>query len=265
MSFWSDLGKGATTYVNAAGFVFKHGLWVWFLYPAVLVVLLRLTGTWSIYELSAAFVAKIASKLTPDLHSGYTWLDWMIRALLGFVHWIVSYIIGIYLMAFFLKILKYIVLVFCSPMMAILSQKTDTIVTGKKYPFEFKQFIRNSLRGILVVFRNISLELLILIAASLFAFIPVIGWFIAILSIPVIYIFNWYFLGFNMMDYTCERKEWKISAGATFIRKRKGIAIANGLIFGLILFIPYVGIVIAPVLSSVAATLAMLSALKKKH
>ncbi|MGL5891378.1 MAG: EI24 domain-containing protein, partial [Bacteroidia bacterium] len=107
------------------------------------------------------------------------------------------------------------------------------------------------------------LELLIWIACVCFAAIPLLGWVLGWLTIPFRYIIGCYFLGFSMMDYSYERRRMKISEGVRFTRRHKGIAMANGFVFSLLLLIPFLGISIAPVLSCVAATLAVLEAAKQ--
>ena len=46
-------------------------------------------------------------------------------------------------------------------------------------------------------------------------------------------------------------------------RKHKGIAIGNGFVFSMILLLPFIGVIIAPILSVVAATLAVLEVKKE--
>ncbi|MBI3510817.1 MAG: EI24 domain-containing protein [Bacteroidetes bacterium] len=260
MAFWSDLGKGISSHFEAVIFIAKNKLWGYFLYPVFLIVLLHLAGAWSIYSFSEMLVNKVGDYLTPELNTGYAWVDVVLLLLIKLFRFVAGFVLHLYLLAFFLKILRYLVLLFCSPMMALLSAKVEELKNGNKYPFAFGQFMKDIFRGMMVVLRNIFLELLLMLLALIIGWIPVIGW----LTVPFIYIISWYFLGFNMMDYTCERKRMSVSQSASFIRKRKGIAIGNGLIFALMLDIPYAGIVIAPVIASAAATLATVEAMDQK-
>ena len=86
--------------------------------------------------------------------------------------------IGLQIIFFLIAYLfgKYIVLILMSPIMAMLSEKTETILTGKKYPFTLKQFFRDIVRGIGIAFRNLFFQLLILLASCFLIWIPVIGW-----------------------------------------------------------------------------------------
>jgi CysZ protein len=62
------------------------------------------------------------------------------------------------------------------------------------------------------------------------------------------------------MDYTLERKKLSVSQSVDFVRKHKGIAISNGLIFALTIILPFCGTFLAPfvsIFSVVGATLAI--------
>jgi CysZ protein len=69
-----------------------------------------------------------------------------------------------------------------------------------------------------------------------------------------------FYAGFGNMDYTLER-HFSYKESIEFVKKRKGIAIGNGIVFMLILLIPVVGILIVLPLSIVAATIETLKAL----
>jgi CysZ protein len=252
MAFWSDFSKGVSTHIRAWEFVAQHKLWAYFLYPVVLLIILSLAGFYSVWTLSSHFADAIFDYITPDIDTGTGWLDSTLWVLYGIAKFAAGFMIKLYLFSFFMKLLRYVTLLLCSPMMALLSERVDEILTGRKYPFVMSQFMKDVLRGMLVSLRNLFFEISIMLLCCLVMWIPVIGWFTA----PFLMIISWYFLGFNMMDYTCERRRLPISQGAKFIRKYKGIAIGNGMVFSFLLMIPWIGLVIAPVLSSVAGTLA---------
>jgi CysZ protein len=251
MGFWSDFGKGVSSHVDGIKFVAKHNLWHFFIYPVLILIVLFIAGYWSILGL-ADWIVDGTLEYYGLTDTGNT-EDWTgILALVG------RLLVGIILKVFFLMILtsyiKYVVLIVCSPILALLSERVDEIINNKKYPFNFGQFLHDMLRGILVTLRNMAFETLIILACLVIGWIPVIGW----LTVPFLYLIAWYFLGFAMMDYTYERMRFSISEGARFTRRHKGIAIGNGFIFSMILLLPVIGVIIAPILSVVAATLAVL-------
>ncbi|MCX6311838.1 MAG: EI24 domain-containing protein [Bacteroidetes bacterium] len=255
MSFFSDFSKGISFHIKAFEFIAKHRLWAYFLYPIAIMLILGIFGFWSTFSLGGKLADDVISLIGLS-DPGEGWLHW--------VNFILSFLIGLILKVFlffvFSSFLKFIVLIVCSPIMALLSERVDEINSEKKYPFRFKQFLHDIFRGISVTFRNMFFETLIIFACMLIGWIPIIGWIV----VPFLWIIGWYFLGFNMMDYTYERRKLKVSEGAIFTRKHKGIAIGNGMIFSFLLMIPFLGIALAPVLSVVAATLATIDTMERK-
>lgn len=256
MGFWSDLGKGISTHIRGIEFISKHGLWHFFLYPLIILILLFIAGYWSVIQLANWIVDWAMAYFGLDgAASTDDWVGWL--AIVG--TFLVGLILKVLLFIIMSSYIKYIVLIVCSPVLALLSEKVDEIINQKKYPFSFGQFVKDIFRGILVTLRNMALETLIIIACSIIGFIPVVGWIV----VPFLYLVAWYFLGFAMMDYSYERLRMKISEGVRFTRKHKGIAIGNGFIFSMILLLPFIGVIIAPILSVVAATLAVLEVKKE--
>ncbi|HTF05925.1 MAG TPA: EI24 domain-containing protein [Bacteroidia bacterium] len=249
MGFWSDLGIGINTHVKAFKFIAKHSLWHYFIFPVLILAVLWVAGFWSIMGLSDWIVESALDALGLDA-TEEGWLGW-VQAIVTFL---VNIGLKIAFILFMNSYLKYIVLIVCSPILAILSERIDEIISGRTYPFNFGQFIKDMMRGILVTLRNMMLETLFILACFVIVWIPVVG----LITIPILWFVSWYFMGFAMMDYTYERQKFTINQGAQYTRRHKGIAIGNGFIFSMILLIPFIGICIAPILSVVAATLAVL-------
>lgn len=150
---------------------------------------------------------------------------------------------------------KYIILILISPVLAYLSEKVEIILTGNDYPFSFWQFIKDVWRGILIAIRNMFIEFSVIIGMwTLTFFIPIL---LPITTVVLIGI-SAFFYGFSMIDYTNERKKINLSDSVKFIRKHKGYAIGNGLIYHIAMLIPFVGVVFAPITAAVAATLGII-------
>lgn len=249
MGFWKDVGRGFSSHVDAIPFIFKNGLWVYFIYPFILAILLFIAGFASYFVIKDLVVDWVMD-LTGLQDGGLDDLvgGW-IKPILGFL---VGLVVKILLFFLFNSLYKYIVLILLSPILALLSERVEEIKYGVKYPFEFNQFLKDVMRGILITLRNMFIEYGIIILCLFILWIPVIGWFVSIF----LYFLSAYFVGFSMIDYTSERRRFRIRQSVRFVRRRKGIAISNGFIFNILLLIPFVGISIGPVVSVVAATLA---------
>lgn len=254
MKFFSDFGKGITFHFKAFQFIAQHKLWGYFIYPIAFMVVLWLIGFWSTFSLGRQLADYILSLIKID-DPGEGWLHWL-NITLGFA---IGLILKVLLFFIFSAFLKFIVLIICSPIMALLSERVDEILSGNKFPFSFRQLLLDIFRSLRVTFRTLFFQTLLFIVCIFIGWIPIIG----AIVVPFLWITGFYFMGFNMMDYTYERRKMNISAGAKFTRSHKGIAIGNGMIFSLLLWIPFLGISLAPVLSVVAATLATINAMEK--
>lgn len=243
---FKQFAQAVKAYGTAFNIIANHRLWFYFLYPVALLILLLIGGTALIEQLSD-FLQKIV-------------LDWIrlpgddstLSSLLsGAFSFIVN--IGLRIIFFFVyaSIMKYIVLILLSPVLAILSERTDEIITGKKYAFSFRQLIKDTLRGSFIAIRNMFFQLALILCCMLLMMIPLVGW----LSPFFLLIINYYFYGFSMLDYTNERYRLSVSESVHFIRKNKGLAIGNGFLFAVLFAIPFAGVIIAPVISVIAATI----------
>src|ERR1051326_4784446 len=195
-----DTGKqlelGFRTYFNAIGFIFSKGLWWAFIVPVILNVLLFIGG----YELISSVTHHMQDWFVNlvGLKDSEFFLSGVLTGFLSGVIWVLLKVLFFFLFAYWGG---YITLALLSPLFAYLSQKTDEIITGKKYPFDGDQWMRDMWRGILIVLRNLFIQTGWMILIFLIGLIPVVGWFGAL----VLFIISAYFYGFAFIDYTSER------------------------------------------------------------
>lgn len=227
-------------YGKAINFVFSNNLWIYFIYPIVISALLIFVA----FTFSSIIQDKI------DLMVGTIGSGAIYEAIHSVLSFFLKIVLGLILSIFG----KYALLILMSPIMALLSAKTEEIITGKKFPFDSSQFMKDILRGILIVLRNMLIQLGITILCFTLIWIPLVGWFVSIF----LFIISYYFYGFSMIDYVSERRKLNISKSASFVRKNKGMAMGNGFMFTLIFAIPYVGGVFASVLAPIAACISVL-------
>lgn len=254
---FNNFSIGFSSYGKAFSFIAKHNLWIYFLYPLLIMIVLFLGGTYAIMQLSDYLRDLIMGWLGLGGTTDEGWLRTTLTWVLG---------IGFKIIFFFLylSLQKYIVLILMSPVLALLSEKVDELHTGKKYPFSSDQFVRDVFRGIGIALRNMFIEFGLIFLCFLIVWLPVIGWILAVFT-PVFLLFvSWYFYGFSMIDYTSERRRLTMSQSVTFIRRNKGFAIANGLVYWAIFLVPFLGVIVAPVVGVVAATLGTYDVLAKE-
>jgi CysZ protein len=143
-----------------------------------------------------------------------------------------------------------------SPVFSQLSERTDQLLNNTDFPFSFRQFVKDILRGIMIAFRSLFIELGLVIVVFIFSFIPVLG----LLAPFILFLISSYFYGFSFLDYTNERKRRTVSESLKYIWRFKWISITIGALFSLIFMIPFAGSYIAvffAIFSTVAGTLAM--------
>lgn len=249
MALFPNFKLGFTTYKDAHRLIVEHKLWWYVVLPAflnlIIIAIFALVGYYGINSL-ATWILNITG--LSDQSDGF--LKYLSLGL-GFIIKIISYFL---LFIIYNNVYKYAILLILSPALAILSEKTDKILSGHQYPFHFGEFLLDVWRGIRIALRNIFLELLFTIVLFILGFIPIIGW-----VAPVILFFiTCYYYGFSMIDYSSERAKLNIRQSIKYVRKNRGMAISNGMMFYFLFFIvPVIGFVIAPAYSVIAATIAV--------
>ena len=236
------------SYVKAHHFISKHRLWKWILIPGIVYLLLFCVSMY-LFGRSATSVIEYLS-ITTGIHD---WLHKMQNSWLGFFFTLGGIMIWLLLMFFYFSLFKYLWLIIGSPVFAYLSEKTESLLEGKEYPFNLKQLLKDMLRGIKLALRNALWQTVYTVSILLLSFIPVVGWVTPVVSLFV----ECYYYGFSMLDYSCERHKLSPSQSVAFISNRKGLAIGNGIGFYLMHCIPVVGWVLAPAYAVVAATISL--------
>lgn len=266
MKFTKHLTLGFRSYLEAAKFIFTNNLWKYFVIPLILFGIIFYTGHY--FEgISDSAQSSIDAKQ-------YSW------GFIGRVGLFLKVQFFALLQFLFLDATKYLVMIFLSPLLAILSEKTEEILTGNQYKFNLRQLIIDVKRGIGIAIRMLIAEYVLI----LLVWRPVcwlLGWnsillyedgekaFIVQAGIVLI---GAYFYGFAYVDYINERLRLSIKESWRFMKRHAGLAFALGLVYSLFYRIPSMintdnawvntfldnfGVLFAPVLAIVAATIAM--------
>jgi CysZ protein len=143
---------------------------------------------------------------------------------------------------------KYLVLIVLSPLLAYASERTEEIITGHAFPFRLGLFLKEIGRGILMALRNGSLELLITLAVWACTFFLAS---LAPLAVVVLWFVSSWFYGFSMFDYVFERQRMGVRASAKAAREWRGVVLANGMLFNLLMNPPLLHWLFGPVLSAI--------------
>ncbi|TLX71168.1 hypothetical protein E9993_21105 [Labilibacter sediminis] len=259
MTFRKGFSLGIKSYSRAYNFLKKHHLMWYFLFPLALNIILFSLGYASTVSLSTKCFVYVTDWIDMD-----TWQFWGSGFLSSVIHFFMHFVIRMLFVILFAYIGGYIIIILLSPVFAFLSEKIETILTGKEYPFNFNQFIKDIWRGVRLALRNLGIELLLTLVLFIISFIPVVGLFTSI----TLFFISAYFYGFSFIDYSLERKQMNISESVAFVKTNKGLAIGNGSVFSLVLLIPFIGVLISgfiSIISLTAATIATSEALVQKQ
>lgn len=230
--------KGCAAYFEAYETISRLKLWKFFAIPMLISLVVFLLIVFVSYAFSDAIGSYIASFWTWDF--GKETFNTISRVFSGLLIVLIGFIT-----------FKHIVMALSAPFMGPISKKIEDDFRGVVSQVKTTSFWGLLRRGIKISSRNLFRELLLSIPILLLGFIPVIGLFSAIL----LFLMQAYFAGFGNMDYTLERY-FSYQKSILFVKKNRGVAIGNGLVFMLFLLIPFIGVILVLPFSVTAATIA---------
>ena len=241
----TGLIEGIFSYLRALGVMGRYGLMRYLLLSGVAGLIIGALVFYLIY-ISYDDIGALASQMWP-WEKGQNVIDYIADGL--------SVLIMILLFFF---IYKYIIFIVLAPLMSIISQRVERAVTGEVHGSGMN-LVREFIRGIRIALRNIireiGLTLLLLILSLIF---PYFAW----LTGALIFLVQSYYAGFGNMDYTLERY-YDTSGSVDFVKRERGFAIGNGMIFLLLLPVPVLGMFLAPFFGAVSATIGTIPRLNK--
>ena len=237
--------KGIKAYAGTFGLLSKLGLWKYFAVPMAIsfftAVLIGFSA-WGLSDNLGAFISKIWF---------WEWGSETFRTISNFIGALIIISLGIILY-------RHIVMALSSPFMSPVSEKIEKHLYGINHSHRKTSNAEQLWRGVRINVRNLLMELLLTIPIILIGFIPVIG----IISSVLLFLVQSYYAGFGNMDYTLER-HFKYSESIQFVKRNRGLAMGNGIVFMLVLLIPVVGIILVLPLSVTAASTETLAVLNK--
>jgi len=243
-----DILKGIQAYSGALALISKLKLWSFFFIPIVISIVTATIIGFSAYVLSdniGEFIAQI-----------WIW-DFGKETFTA----ISTFIGAVFVLAIGLILYKHIIMALSAPFMSPVSEKIEFYLTGiERHNYRNTTFNEQLWRGIKINMRNLVKELLFTIPILLLKFIPVVN----IFSTVLLFLMQAYYAGFGNMDYTLER-HFKYRESVRFVRKNKGVAIGNGIVFILFLLLPVIGVILVLPLSVTAATIKTVKLMKDEN
>ena len=243
----NNIINGIKAYGGTFKLISKLGLWKYFVVPMAIsfftAVLIGFSA-WGLSDNLGAFISKIWF---------WEWGSATFRSISDFIGALIIIALGIILY-------RHIVMALSAPFMSPVAEKIEKHLVGTNHSHRKTSNAKQLWRGIRINVRNLLMELLLTVPIILIGFIPVIG----VISPILLFLLQSYYAGFGNMDYTLER-HFKYSESIQFVRKNRGLAIGNGMVFMLVLLIPVVGIILVLPLSVTAASTETLKVLESEN
>jgi CysZ protein len=241
-----DIIIAIQSYLEAHRFIVKHRLWKWILIPGTLYAILFCAGIYLFWISSGQAIDSLFS-----VTGLKKWMYTLEGSWLKFLFIFGQVILQLVLLLFYFSLFKFLFLIIGSPLFAYLSEKTEAIMEGRDYPFSFAQLLKDIARGIKLALRNALWQTVYTLSILILSFIPLVGWFTPLIAL----IIECYYLGFAMLDYSCERNKLSASQSIEFISRHKGLAVGTGIVFYLMHAILFAGWILAPSYAVIAATI----------
>ena len=229
---------------EAHRFIEKHKLVRWIIIPGIVYTILFLAGMYFFVTSSN----NVVNWLGEQLHI-QGWLQKERSALLSYFFVMAGIMLRLVLVLFYFSLFKYLILIIGSPVFAYLSEKTESIIEGKEYSFNWQQVRQDVFRGSRFALRNAAWQTFYIFWLVLLSLVPLIGWITPLIALFV----EFYYFGFSMIDYSLIRNKYTPQQSIALIGKHKGFAIGNGFLFYLL----HIVIIFAPAYAIIAATLSI--------
>ena len=225
-------------------FIKKHRLFRWIIIPGIIYTLLFIAGMLFFWHSSDVVVSWVSRQLSIE-----AWLQKERNEWLSFLFVMTGMMLRLILVLFYFSLFKYLILITGSPLFAYLSEKTESIIEGKEYSFNWSDLKKDCLRNIKLTLRNCGWQSVYLLGLLLLSLIPFVGWITPVIA----FLMEGYYFGFSMLDYSFARVNFSPAQSMAFTARHKGLAIGNGLLF----YLMHILIILAPAYAIIAATLSV--------
>jgi CysZ protein len=267
MKFVSDIFKGVGNSFKGFGLLFEKGLWPYMFYPLLIWILLWVASLYGLFMLADGMADYLKAQFNFESipESGHL-LSFARPFLVSKVSFIIGWVLKFLFWMLSGTFIKYILLIILSPVFALLSERAEEKLTGKNFPFSLKQLLKDVLRGIAITVRNMILEYFFIFICFLVCifFPPLI-----FVTTPFLLLLGWYFVGFSLLDYSCERHKYGVGEGIQFIKRNKGYAIGIGFVYSFFMALPFIpgqvlGMMFGPAIAVIGATISFIEINKVK-
>ena len=238
--------QGCTAYSEVYEIISRLKLWKFFVIPMLISFL--------VFSMILVVSFSLSNSIGSYIASFWSW-DFGQET----IHTISRFFGGLLIIIFGFISFKHIIMALSAPFMGPISKIIEDDINGVVSQVKTSTPSGLLMRGIRISLRNLLRELVLSIPILLFGLIPVVGFF----SVVMLFLMQAYFAGFGNMDYTLER-HFSYQKSVFFVKKNKGLAMGNGIVFMLFLLIPFLGVILVHPLSVTAATIVTVKSINKE-
>ena len=146
----------------------------------------------------------------------------------------------------------FLTFILLSPFLSQLSNDINEKEFGIVTPFSFYQLIKDLIRLLSLVLSLFLIQIGLTFGWWLLTFI--LPDFFSSLDVFFDYSLKALLFGFAFVDYSLERENWSVSSSVSFFKTNSKFLLVIGFLFLMLMNIPIIGLVIAPVISTVIGT-----------
>ncbi len=253
MDFLHQIRTSVLFYWRTYRFIESHELWRLLILPAIINVIISVVIVVVAIKTSGYIVDVFFQNMKPTSHD---------KEVLSLVHGLMMVIVRATIFFLYLKIYRYLILVSMAPIFASISDKVQVIATGHKRKSCTKMYLLDCTRGMQIALRNFLIEAILSTLIIVISFI--IAWIIPLAPLLILMLESW-FVGYSFADYRNEHFDMSKKESRKVIWDYPGLVLGNGLFFNILLLIPIVGVLIAPVFGLIASGLAINHLEKRKE
>lgn len=213
MRFLKNLFIGYKAYVKAFRLIIDYKLYLYIIFPAILML--------GIYKIGFMI----------HLHEPKA----TVTSMNGIIWYLIKLMFEILVATTLMRFAKYLVVILLAPLFSKISQKVEFILTGNRYRFNFTQLVNDIRRGLKIGVRNIMWEVFFF---TLIFLVGIIGWGDFSIS-PirhVLFFISFYYYGFSFMDYIHERLQMNVQESTQLARENRGIALSIGSVYSILIW-----------------------------
>lgn len=253
MDFLHQIKISILFYWKAVQFIDRNSMWKYLILPAAINMIIAL--------LTIIFAIR-TSHYTVDLFLTNIQLSGTDTGINTFIEGLIMVIVRGLVFFLYLKVYRYLTLIFLSPLLEIISSKIQTIDTGLAGNPNTRKYLLGCTRNIRVSLVSFFIEIVIstfIIVVSL-----LVAWIIPLAPLLILLLES-YFMGYILMDYRNDHHGISLRKSKKLSFKYLGLILGNGLGFNLLILLPLIGVLSAPVLGVGAAGLSINYLEKRKQ